>query len=97
MAKKKKAKTIASSNPNYRTSGMAIASFVLGFLGIYIRIMIPSILGLVFGLVALHEIKKSEGFLRGRGFALAGTILSTIGIILSILVFWFFLNYKQAN
>ncbi|MEW1926725.1 DUF4190 domain-containing protein [Streptomyces sp. NPDC088360] len=58
-------------------NGFAIASLVLGIL-----CCIPAV-GLVLGLVALSQIaKKGE---RGRGMAIAGSILSALGIVLLVL------------
>jgi len=74
---------------NPRTSGMAIASFVLGLVGMCFGP--TAIIGLVFGVVALHQIKKSEGLLGGRGLALAGTILSAIGLMIMMVIFFLLL------
>ena len=62
-----------------KTSGMAIASLVLGICGI-------SLLAIIFGIVALNQIKKSNGFLTGKGMAIAGIILGSIAIVISIIV-----------
>jgi hypothetical protein len=57
------------------TNGMAVASMVLGILWIY---WIGSILALIFGYIALSQIRqRQEG---GRGMALAGVILGWVGI-----------------
>jgi hypothetical protein len=62
-----------------KTSGMAIASLVLGILGI-------SLFAIIFGIVALNQIKKSNGFITGKGMAIAGIILGTISIIVTIII-----------
>ena len=51
------------------TSGFAVASLVLGILG-------GAILAIVFGFIALNQIKKRG--LRGRGMAIAGVILGFV-------------------
>ena len=57
------------------TNGLAIASLVLGIIWIY---WIGSILAVIFGHVALAQIKKSgQG---GRGLAIAGLTLGWIGV-----------------
>ncbi len=69
-----------------KTNGLAIASMVLGIVWIY---WIGSILAIVFGHVALSQIKKSGGTQGGRGMAIAGLVLGYIGlgtILLVILV-----------
>lgn len=66
-----------------RTSGMAIASLILSILGI-------SILGVIFGHLALNEIKKSNGMVAGQGLAMAGLIIGYIEIGLAVLACVFF-------
>src|SRR6185503_12545134 len=54
-----------------RTSGLAIASMVLGILWIY---WIGSILAVIFGHIAISQSHKDET-IRGRGMAIAGLVL----------------------
>jgi NADH:ubiquinone oxidoreductase subunit 5 (subunit L)/multisubunit Na+/H+ antiporter MnhA subunit len=63
--------------PARRTSGMAIASLVLGVLWMY---WLGSILALVFGYLAKREIRRSQNQLDGSGMATAGIVLGWIGI-----------------
>jgi type IV pilus assembly protein PilA len=58
-------------------SSKAIASLVLGLFSFIILAAIPAI---VFGHIALSEIKKSAGRLQGRGMAIAGLVLGYLGI-----------------
>ncbi len=58
-----------------KTSGLAIASLVLGALGIF-TVGITAVVGLVLGIIALFKINKSQGQLRGLGLAVAGIVLS---------------------
>ena len=62
--------------PAGRTSGLAIASMVLGILWVY---WIGSILAVIFGHVAISQAHKDET-LRGRGMAIAGLVLGYVGI-----------------
>jgi hypothetical protein len=71
-----------AGGPPSRTNGFAIASMVLGIVWIY---WIGSILALVFGYVALHQIRQSRGTQGGRGMAIAGVVLGWIGIALLML------------
>ncbi|MFZ5851804.1 MAG: DUF4190 domain-containing protein [Actinomycetota bacterium] len=65
------------------TNGFAIASMVLGITWIY---WIGSILALVFGYVALDQIRK--GNQQGAGMAMAGIVLGWIGVgVLLIVLF----------
>lgn len=59
-----------------KTSGLAIASLVLGILGC------TSIIGLVLGIIALVRINDSRGTLGGRGVAIAGICVSSIMLLL---------------
>jgi prepilin-type processing-associated H-X9-DG protein len=68
-----------------RTSRLAIWSLVLGILGwatFGVALIITAPLGLVFGVVSMSKIRKSQGRLRGEGLALAGTIVSGISVLL---------------
>ena len=62
--------------PAGRTSGLAIASMVLGIVWVY---WIGSILAVIFGHVSLSQISKDET-LRGRGMAIAGLVLGYVGV-----------------
>jgi ABC-type lipoprotein release transport system permease subunit len=60
---------------------MAIASMVLGILWLY---WVGSILALIFGYIALSQIRqRNEG---GRGMAIAGVVLGWIGTGTLVLV-----------
>jgi Domain of unknown function (DUF4190)/Septum formation len=62
---------------NRKTSGWAIASFVLGLLG-------GVLLSVIFAFIALSRIKRLGQ--QGRGLAIAGLILSGIWVLLIILI-----------
>jgi Domain of unknown function (DUF4190)/Protein of unknown function (DUF2510) len=64
-------------------SGFAIASLVLGILWIY---WIGTVLALVFGYIALSQIKRSNGWKTGRGMAIAGVVLGYVGVAVLALV-----------
>src|SRR5262249_29300948 len=66
-----------------KTNGLAIASMVLGIVWVY---WIGSILAVVFGHVALSQIKKSGDAQRGRGMAIAGLVLGYVGVAILLLV-----------
>jgi hypothetical protein len=71
-----------------QTSGLAIASLVLGLVPV-----VPiagSILAIVFGNIARRQIDDSHGAYTGRGMAVAGIILGwicTIGYTLLLIVY----------
>jgi prepilin-type processing-associated H-X9-DG protein len=72
------AATVIAPGPPAKTSGLAIASLVLGCLGFC---GITAIIGLILGLVAQRKIKQSNGQLTGSGMALAGIIVSVVMFI----------------
>jgi hypothetical protein len=73
------------SNVVPRTSGLAIASLVLGILYLC---GIGSLLATIFGAVALGQISRSNGAVTGKGMAIAGFVLGIIG--LGFIAFLFF-------
>lgn len=56
-----------------RWNGLAIAGFILSFF--------ISLVGLILSVIALNQINKSGGTQKGKGLALAGIIISALGII----------------
>jgi hypothetical protein len=66
------------------TNGMAIASMVLGIVWVY---WIGSILALVFGYVALGQIRQRGQ--QGKGMAIAGIVLGWVGAatLIAIIIF----------
>ncbi len=61
-----------------KTSGMAIAGFVLSFL--------CPILGLIFSIIGNNEVKNSQGTVTGGGLAVAGIIISIINMVLGVMI-----------
>jgi len=67
-----------------KTSGFAITSLVLGIaslvlVGVFYIGVVTSILGIVFGILALRDIKMNNK--KGKGMAIAGIILGILSII----------------
>jgi hypothetical protein len=75
------------------TSGMAIASLVIGIASFLVLPLVGHILALVFGYMARNEIKASNGRVAGDGYATAGIILGYIGIGLSVLAVVFIIIF----
>lgn len=59
-----------------RKSGMAIASMVLGLVGCFLA----SPVGLILGIVSLKRANRSPFEYGGKGFAIAGIVLNSIGL-----------------
>lgn len=68
-----------------RTAPMAVASLVLGLVGFNVIFLLGSILAVIFGHVALKQIKQAGGELSGRGMAIAGLLLG-YGVIFVCLI-----------
>jgi hypothetical protein len=68
-----------------RTSGLAIASLVLGILGLA---GIGSLLATIFGAVALNQISRSNGTMTGKGMAIAGLVLGIVGLAGFVVLLW---------
>ena len=66
----------SSSQQTAGTSGLAIASLVLGIMWLF---WLGSILAVIFGHIALSQIKKDSS-ISGRGMAIAGVTLGWIGV-----------------
>lgn len=69
-----------------KLNGFAVASMVLGILGLF---GITALLAVVFGHLALAQIKSAKGWQRGTGMALAGVILGWAFIAFLVLALVF--------
>jgi hypothetical protein len=70
-----------------KTSGLAIASLVCGILGLICIPILPALLGLIFGIIAIRKINGSGGGVGGKGLAVGGLITSVIGVIIYVALF----------
>ncbi|MFT4126407.1 MAG: DUF4190 domain-containing protein [Gordonia sp. (in: high G+C Gram-positive bacteria)] len=71
-----------------KTNGMAIGSLIASCVGMALCCFgIPSIVGIVLGVLARKQIAESNGTETGDGMALAGLILGVVALIPGI-VFW---------
>jgi prepilin-type processing-associated H-X9-DG protein len=73
--------TPGALRPIPKTSGMAIASLVLGILGLF-SCGVTALVGLILGIISMNKIRQSRGALSGNGIALAGTIVSGIFLLM---------------
>lgn len=64
-------------HPASRTSGLAIAGFVCSFF--------CGLIGLILSILGRNECKRSGGTLKGEGLALAGIIISSVTLALSVI------------
>ena len=68
--------------PPTKTNGLAVAGMVLGIIWLY---WVGSILAVIFGHVALSQIKRNPNQ-GGRGMAIAAVVLGWIGVGILIIV-----------
>jgi hypothetical protein len=61
-----------------RTSGMAIAGFI-------ISLVFCGILGLIFSVMGNNEIKRSNGTVGGGGLAIAGIVIGIIRLVIEVI------------
>jgi prepilin-type processing-associated H-X9-DG protein len=73
--------SLATAPTETKTSGMAIASLVLGILGLC---GITALAGLILGIVSLVKINRSGGRLSGQGLAIAGICVSGFMLLFCI-------------
>jgi len=74
--------------PAAPTNGLAIASLVLGILGIpTFSFFVVPILALILGAVSNAQIRRAGGRQSGRGMAIAGMILGGVAVLFAI-GFW---------
>ena len=67
-------------SPTQSTSGLAIGSLVTGLF--FWCFVLPGIVAVVLGYLALERIDDSDGLQKGRGMAIAGIVLGWVGIAL---------------
>ncbi len=78
------------------TSGKARASLVLGIFALLSACLVvggfPGLLAAIFGHLALRDIRRSGGRVKGHGLAIAGLVLGYFSIGVALLV-WFSLRH----
>ncbi len=68
-----------------KTSGFAIASLVCGAASLVMFCaLVPGILGIVFGAVAIGQDRRGEA--RGRGLAIAGIVTGSVGLLAGVIL-----------
>lgn len=83
---KRKMKKAANTNEKVefeeeKTHGLAIASLVCGIVGfVLMGFVVLGVLAIIFGAISLKKIRRSGGFLTGRGMAIAGLVLGIVAL-----------------
>ncbi|MFC2015309.1 DUF4190 domain-containing protein [Chloroflexota bacterium] len=70
--------------PSVSTSGLAIASLVLGICGLTILPLIASILAIILGYMARRDIRQRPDEVTGEGMAMAGIVMGWIAVGLAV-------------
>ena len=68
------------------TNGMAVASMVLGILGLFFLFGIGPLLALIFGYQSKRQIEESGGTQGGSGLAMAGIVTGWVGVGIVVLL-----------
>ena len=67
-----------------KTSGLAITAFVLG-VSSFLCAILTTVPAIIFGIVSLVKINKSNGRLKGKGFAIAGIAVSGVMLVVFVI------------
>lgn len=67
--------------PDAKTSGLAIASLVLGILSFF-TFFLTALPAIILGVIGIFKIEKSAGQLKGKGLSIAGITISGVSLIL---------------
>jgi len=68
-----------------KTAGLAIASLVCGILAFCIPLL-PGLIGIVLGIIAIRKINASNGALGGKGLAIGGLVSSGIATLITVII-----------
>jgi predicted PurR-regulated permease PerM len=75
---------------------MAIASMVLGIIGLSGIPFVTAILALVFGYLSRNSIDRSEGRETGRAMSVTGIVLGYVGLVTSVgMIFFYVWWFRQ--
>jgi hypothetical protein len=84
-----------------KTNSMAVTSLIMGLLSVTCGLCCYgapfNLLGIIFSLIALSQLKSDPTLQQGRGLAIAGLILSILGIVVGILMFVLGLAMNSAD
>ncbi len=85
----------AQPSVSARTSTMAVIALICGILTPF-TCGVTGLAAIVLGIIALVEISKSSGTIKGKGMAIAGCILPFVWLPLLILIFYFSFKVKMT-
>jgi uncharacterized membrane protein len=76
-----------------KTNGKAVASLVLGLVGLVIFPIVFSVLAIIFGAIARKELKENPT-LSGRGMANWGFWLGIVGLFFGVLIMAYVISQR---
>jgi hypothetical protein len=80
--------TYGQPNAAPRANGLGIASMVLGIVAVipcFSVILIPGLLAVIFGAIALSQLGKNPARYTGKGMATAGLVLGLVSLVILLL------------
>lgn len=81
--------SVTEAIPRAKTSKTAIVCLVLGIVSLLLSVV--AVPGIFCGIIALMEIKRTGGQLKGKGLAVIGIVLSAISLLFLLLIYlWTF-------
>ncbi len=88
----------AGRSPAGATSGMALAGMILGLVSL-VGTLFTGIPAVILGALGLRAVSRSEGKLRGKGFAITGLVGGGVGILLFLpfLLYVFLPLWQRLN
>lgn len=93
------APAIIAVAPRRGTNGFAVAGMILGILSLVVLCCcygLPfNVLGLVFSIIALAQIRGEPQLYDGMGMAIAGLVLSVLGILMGL--GWYILSASRGS
>jgi hypothetical protein len=82
--------TIAPPGLPRKTNGFAIAGMIFGIISFLCCCkFLFAALGITFSLIGLSQINRQPGLYEGRGFAIAGLVLSAVSLLLAFVLIAF--------
>jgi len=72
-----------------RTNNFAVAAITMAVISVFLNSLycIPSVLGIVFAVMALQQMKKNPGQYKGREMAIAALVISIVLLVIYVIIF----------
>ena len=87
---------VYATRPVGATNGLAISAMVCGIAGL-LSCAFTSVLAIIFGHIALHQIKRSGNTQSGRGMAITGLVLGYLVIALGVIAYIWLVSIGNSS